>query len=89
MTEMDNSQGGALISKDETIKTSPTYIGYLILKELKKKKEDKISIYDIGAALKKQGIIHGSQFVMAVIFLYATGIIDFREPYIYGLAKND
>lgn len=89
MTEMDNFQGRALISKDETIKTSPTYIGYLILKEMKRIKKDKISIYDIGATLKKQGIIHGSQFVLAMSFLYSTGIIDFKEPYIYRVTRND
>lgn len=89
MNEMANSQGAALISKDETIKTSPAFIGYLILKEIKRIKKDKISIYDIGSILKKQGIIHGSQFVLAMSFLYSTGIIDFKEPYIYRVANND
>jgi hypothetical protein len=85
----NNYPGGLLISKDEDIKTSSVYVGYLILKELKKKKDDKISIYDIGTALKKKGITHGSQFVFGLIFLYSTGVIDFKEPYIYKAANND
>ena len=36
-----------LISKDEKIKTSVVYVGYLILKELKKTKDDKVSIFDL------------------------------------------
>lgn len=86
--KMKNSTRGLLISKDEEIKTSAVYVGYLILKELKKKKDDKISIYDIGIALKKEGIIHGSQLVFALMFLYSTGIVDFKEPYIYKLSNN-
>lgn len=86
--KMKSSIKGMLISKDEEIKTSAVYVGYLILKELGKKKDGKISIYDIGAALKKEGIIHGSRLVFALMFLYSTGIVDFKEPYIYKLSNN-
>ena len=85
----NNEPGGLLISKDEEIRTSSVYVGYLILKELKKKKDDKISIYDIGTALKKEGITHGSQFLFGLIFLYSAGVIEFREPYVYKVSNND
>lgn len=85
----NNYLGGLLISKDGEIKTSSVYVGYLILKELKKKKDDKISIYDIGAALKKEGITHGSQFLFGLVFLYSTGVIEFKEPYVYKVSNND
>jgi hypothetical protein len=72
-----------LISKDEQIKTSVVYVGYLILKELRKSKEDKISIFEVSEMLKKRNITHYRQIIFALMFLHSCGIIDFREPYIY------
>lgn len=72
-----------LISKDETIKGSTVYIGFLILKELKKKEENKISIYELIERLrKKQGLVHYRQALFSLMFLYASGVISFKEPYI-------
>ncbi len=76
---------GTLISKDEEIKSSVVYLGYLILKALKKEKDDKISIFEVVNALKKNGIVHGRQFMFAMIFLHSLGLIDFKAPYIYRL----
>ena len=76
---------GSLISKDEDIKSSVAYLGYLILKELRKKKDDKISIYDVAKTLRKNGIIHGRQLMFSLMFLYSLGIIDFKAPYIYKI----
>ena len=73
-----------LITKDESIKTTPIYIGYLILKILKSKKEDKVSIFEVTEKLKKElVIIHYRQIVLSLPFLFAAGVINFREPYIY------
>ncbi|EAY24741.1 ABC-three component system middle component 6 [Microscilla marina] len=75
-----------LISKDENIKSSSVYVGYLILKELKKfkkKGKDKISLFDLTQALKKEKITHYRQIVFALMFLYSCDIINFEEPYIY------
>ena len=73
-----------LITKDEAIKTTPIYIGYLILKILKSKKEDKVSIFEVTEKLKKDlVIIHYRQIVLALVFLYSAGVINFTEPYIY------
>lgn len=73
----------SLISKDEQIRQSIVYIGYLILKELSVRKERKISIYDIADLLKKESLLNGEQLHYSLMFLYAAGIIDFEEPYIY------
>ncbi len=75
----------ALISKDEQIKTSVVYVGYLILKELKKQKDDKLSIFELSDALKKRNILHYRQIIFALMFLHSCGIIDFQEPYIYKI----
>lgn len=72
-----------LISKDEKIKNSVVYVGYLILKELKKNNSNKVSIFEIIDVLKKRNITHSRQIVFGLMFLHSCGIIDFREPYIY------
>lgn len=75
----------SLISKDEQIKTSVVYVGYLILKELRKNKDDKISIFEVSEMLKKRNIMHYRQIIFALMFLHSCGVIDFREPYIYKI----
>jgi len=73
-----------LITKDEQIKTTPIYIGYLILKILKTKKDNKVSIFEVTDKLKKDlKIIHYRQIVLSLTFLYIAGVINFTEPYIY------
>jgi hypothetical protein len=74
-----------LISKDENIKTSAVYVASLILELFQKKKEDKLSIFIISEELKKHEIIHYRQLFFGLAFLYTSGIIDFKEPYIYIL----
>ncbi|WP_116789531.1 hypothetical protein [Flavobacterium psychrotrophum] len=72
-----------IISKDEHIRHSIVYIGYLILKEISMRKERKISIYDIAGILKRENLLNGEQLHYSLMFLYAAGIVDFEEPYIY------
>jgi len=75
-----------LITKDEDIKTTPVYIGYLILKILKKKIDDKVSIYELIEKLKIElKVIHYRQIILSLSFLHTVGVIDFSEPYIYKL----
>lgn len=72
-----------LLSKDESLKTTPVYIGFLVLKELSRKEEGKLSIFEIITRLRKlQGIVHYRQIILALMFLYTTGVIEFKEPYI-------
>ena len=72
-----------LISKDENIKTSAVYVASLVLKQFKTNKAQKISIFDLSQTLKKYGIEQYRHILFGLAFLYSTGIIDFKEPYIY------
>lgn len=72
-----------LISKDENIKRSIVYLGYIILKELSLRNEKKMSIYDVANVLKKHEILNSQQLTYSLMFLHAADIIDFNEPYIY------
>ena len=72
-----------MIANPNTLKSSAMYIGYQILKEVKKQNNDKISIYDISKSLKSSGITGGRQLVMGLSFLYSVGLIEFKEAMIW------
>lgn len=73
-----------IITKDENIKGSPVYIGFLILKEIRKKEDTKITLVEAVNKLKNElGLIHYRQIVFGLMFLYMNNIIDFSNPYIY------
>lgn len=73
-----------LIASDENIKSSCVYIGHLVLKALRQRKDKKISVFEIIDYLKRTlKIIHYRQLIFALIFLYSLDLIDFRAPYIY------
>lgn len=74
----------SLISKDENIKSSIVYLGYIVLKELSIRKDRKMSIYDVTNVLKKHSVLSGNQLTYSLMFLHAADIIDFNEPYIYA-----
>lgn len=78
-----------LVSKDENIKTSSVYVASLILKKIQKQKVDKISIFEISKELKKYNITRYRHVFFGLAFLYSSGIIDFKEPFIYIKNKND
>lgn len=78
-----------LVSKDENIKTSSVYVASLILKQIQKQKVDKISIFEISKELKKHNIFRYRHLFFGLAFLYSSGIIDFKEPFIYIKNKND
>ena len=73
----------SLISKDENIRHSIVYIGYLILKDLSKSEKGRNTIYDIASSLSKQEVFSGEQLNYSLMFLFALDIIDFEQPYIY------
>ena len=50
-----------MLASSNALKSSAMYIGYLILKEIKKQEAGKISIYDVSKALKKAGITSSRQ----------------------------
>ncbi len=72
------------LSKDDKLKTSPVFFGYLILKELQAAKDSKVTIVDIVERIKNEfELVHYQQILFALMFLFQAGLIDFNEPYIY------
>ncbi len=78
-----------LVSKDENVKTSAVYVASLILKQIQKQKVDRISIFEVSKELKKYNISRYRHLFFGLAFLYSSGIIDFKEPFIYIKNKND
>ena len=78
-----------LVSKDENIKTSPVYVASLILKKIQKQRVDKISIFEISKELNRHNITRYRHMFFGLAFLYSSGIIEFKEPYIYIKKKDD
>lgn len=72
-----------MLVSSNNIRSSAMYIGYLILKEIRNKKADKISIYEVSKILKEQGISSSRQLVLGLSFLYSVDIIDFEEAVIW------
>lgn len=73
-----------LICREEKVKTSNVYLGYLILRMIKKNKENKITIYDVVDDFKRHNkIVHYRQVLFSLLFLYSCGLINFSAPYIY------
>ena len=72
-----------MVASSNSIKSSAMYIGYLILKEIKEKSSEKISIYDISRILKKKGISSSRQLVLGLSFLYSVDILEFEEANVW------
>ncbi|GMK40559.1 hypothetical protein PCCS19_36150 [Paenibacillus sp. CCS19] len=72
-----------LVDDTKNTKTSSVYIGYLILKVIKESGSNKISIYRVSDALKKNGIVHSRQLIFGLLFLYSLNILKFEEPYLW------
>ena len=72
-----------MVANNNVLKSSAMYIGYLILKEIKKQDTDKVSIYDISKVLKKNGITSSRQLMLGLSFLYSVDIVDFEEANIW------
>lgn len=78
-----------LVTKDENIKTSSVFVASLILKNFQRQKTDKLSIFEISKEMKKHQITQYRHLFFGLAFLYTSGIIDFKEPFIYILKTND
>lgn len=73
-----------MITKDEKVKASSPYLGFLILKKLAKAKEEKLMLDEVVLNLKQEMVaINHRQIIFSLIFLYQAGVIEFAEPYIY------
>lgn len=56
---------------------SSSYIGYLILKVLNKRRE--CTIYDLYDSLNKSINLSSRQLMAGMIFLYSLGLLEFSE----------
>ena len=72
-----------MLASSNALKSSAMYIGYLILKEIKKQEAGKISIYAVSKALKKAGITSSRQLILGLSFLYSVNIVEFEEANIW------
>lgn len=72
-----------MVANNNSVKSSAMYMGYLILKEIREKNSDKVSIYDISRVLKKKGINSSRQLVLGLSFLYSVDIVEFEEANIW------
>lgn len=72
-----------MVASSNSVKSSAMYIGYLILKEIKEKNSEKMSIYDISRVLKKRGISSSRQLVLGLSFLYSVDILEFEEANVW------
>ena len=72
-----------MIANSNALKSSALYIGYFILKEIQRQGMDKISIYDVSKALKKNGISSSRQLILGLSFLYSVDIVEFEEANIW------
>ena len=68
-----------MLASSNALKSSAMYIGYLILKEIKKQEAGKISIYDVYKTMKKAGITSSRQLILGLSFLYSVNIVEFEE----------
>lgn len=72
-----------MVTNSNSVKSSAMYIGYLILKEIKDRNSEKISIYDVSRILKKKGISSSRQLVLGLSFLYSVDIVEFEEANVW------
>lgn len=72
-----------LVSKDESLKSSMVYVGYLILKQLDKSNSNRLSLTEIAKNLAKHDVNQSRAIIFALIFLHSAGAIEFTAPYIY------
>lgn len=71
-----------LFKKNTDLNQSFVYGGYLIIKQIKKSKDGKISFCKACEVLHKNGIVNYRQQFFCLMFLYTCDIIEFKEPYI-------
>ena len=72
-----------MMANSNELKSSAMYIGYIILKEIKKQNVDKVSIFDVSKALQKAGITSSRQLIIGLSFLYSVNIVDFEEANVW------
>ena len=78
-----------LFDKDGSIKSSPIYFAYLILKIFKQRRVDTISIYSLGKAVKAHTTnVNLQQLFYGLMILRMMGIIYIEDEIYLKVRKN-
>ncbi|MEZ5325939.1 MAG: hypothetical protein R3F19_12865 [Verrucomicrobiales bacterium] len=77
-----------LVSKDEPLRTSLVHIGYLIIKELEKAQDQRLSLGELSLKLRKKQVVEYRPIMFALLFLHVTDVIDFHAPYVRLLSDS-
>ena len=72
----------------EQLDSSPPLVAYKIMLLVEDKAEKKISIFDIMDEFCKERWFSYDNVVLGLIFLFATGLVDFKEPYVIKNVEN-
>lgn len=77
-----------LLSKDEPLRASAVYTGYLLLKALKASPDGRITLRDAADQLRKAGVSHSRPLLFGAMFLFSTGLVQFAPPYLVCLDSD-
>ena len=78
-----------LFDKDGSIKSSPVYFAYIILKVFKNRREDSISIYSLGRAVKSHTTdVNLQQLFYGLMLLRMMGIIKIEDEIYLRIQKD-
>lgn len=77
-----------IFSKDEYLGASPAFVGFHILKLMKKKKATQLSIFDLADTFRDEPWFSTKALYFGMIFLYSLGAVKFNEPYVIRDVAN-
>jgi hypothetical protein len=78
-----------LFDKDGSIASSPVYFAYIILKVFKLRREESISIYSLGKAVKAHTTsVNLQQFFYGLMLLRMMGILEISDEIYLRINKD-
>jgi hypothetical protein len=77
----------SLFLPGEQLEASPPIVAHKIMSLIEARAANKVSIFDITDGFKKEKWFSYNNIVLGLIFLYATGLIEFDEPYVVKNVK--
>ncbi len=76
----------SIFLKDEALEKVPAIVGFEVARYIKGTGKKRVSIFDVVDHFKRESWFSSNSFFYGLIFLFATGIIEFEEPYL--IARN-
>jgi hypothetical protein len=71
-----------LVSKDEPLRSSAIFTGYLLLEALRSSPTRRLTLADAASRLRSAGVPHTRPLLFGAMFLYAAGLVEFDAPYL-------